>query len=529
MVNIVTTPEWKSVRILEQEELALGGENGNMNEQAIALVARSDFLKQRATYQYNTLVEANVDIANISVNQNVNVVDSGLYYKATAGATSLTKSAYDPLTQAKTYTDDAVNELGISSNENSDISVAIVDENYRRTWLEADSEGKPTEYSAGLISEKTADLVAENIGIQEADALGISIAIVDKNDKRTWLEADEQGKPTEYSAELMKEVIGNDFEATPTHVKSTYQAQTIKVVSGPDVICWGDSMTQGAGITGVQYAYPAVLQALMQNASSTATVRNSGCGGETSFTISARQGGNPMRLYAENGVIPASPSPVKMVMLDNNGKPIRPLVQKSGIPETNNDLYFDGTINGVHGRLAIVKPNGASPVWDSSNYYTFTRSEAGAEVVLNRPTPFYLDFAEARRGDIAIFWMGQNNETPSESVIADAKAMINHLKPMAKRYLVISRPKPYLNLYAQISDEEKLYLEYGFRFINVRQYLIDYGLADAGITPTSQDLSDIAAGLVPSSLRSDGTHFNNAGYAVVAKIVFERLKQLGWV
>ena len=105
MVNIVTTPEWKSVRILEQEELALGGENGNMNEQAIALVARSEFLKQRTAYQYNTLAEANADIANIAVNQNVNVVDSGLYKKATAGATSLTKSPYDPLTQAKNYTD----------------------------------------------------------------------------------------------------------------------------------------------------------------------------------------------------------------------------------------------------------------------------------------------------------------------------------------------------------------------------------------------------------------------------------------
>ena len=105
MVNIVTTPEWKSVRILEQEELALGGENGNMNEQAIALVARSEFLKQRATYQYNTLAEANADIANIAVNQNVNVVDSGLYKKDTAGATSLTKSPYDPLTQAKAYVD----------------------------------------------------------------------------------------------------------------------------------------------------------------------------------------------------------------------------------------------------------------------------------------------------------------------------------------------------------------------------------------------------------------------------------------
>ena len=104
MVNIVTTPKWKSVRILEQEELALGGENGNMNEQAIALVARSEFLKQRAAYQYNTLAEANSDIANIAVNQNVNVVDSGLYLKVTAGATSLTKSARDPLVLANDFT-----------------------------------------------------------------------------------------------------------------------------------------------------------------------------------------------------------------------------------------------------------------------------------------------------------------------------------------------------------------------------------------------------------------------------------------
>jgi hypothetical protein len=101
MTDINPTPSWAAVRQLEIGEFALGGANGNMNEQAKALAARSEFLKQRATYQYNTLTEANADIANIAVNQNVNVVDSGLHYKATAGATSLTKSAYDPLTQAK--------------------------------------------------------------------------------------------------------------------------------------------------------------------------------------------------------------------------------------------------------------------------------------------------------------------------------------------------------------------------------------------------------------------------------------------
>ena len=46
MVDIVTNPEWKAVRILERDEVALGGYGGNMNEQATALVARTEMLMQ---------------------------------------------------------------------------------------------------------------------------------------------------------------------------------------------------------------------------------------------------------------------------------------------------------------------------------------------------------------------------------------------------------------------------------------------------------------------------------------------------
>lgn len=57
--------------------------------------------------RYTTLATANADIANIPVNSVVKVTDAvagGEYEKPTAGATTLTKSAYDPLTQAKSYT-----------------------------------------------------------------------------------------------------------------------------------------------------------------------------------------------------------------------------------------------------------------------------------------------------------------------------------------------------------------------------------------------------------------------------------------
>lgn len=60
---------------------------------------------------YPTLAEANADITNLAVNQAVNVGESangGLWYKATSGATSLTKSPYDSLLQSKEYTDSKI-------------------------------------------------------------------------------------------------------------------------------------------------------------------------------------------------------------------------------------------------------------------------------------------------------------------------------------------------------------------------------------------------------------------------------------
>ncbi|MCU4616750.1 hypothetical protein KTJ50_15865, partial [Acinetobacter lwoffii] len=62
---------------------------------------------------YNTLAEANANIANISLNTKVSVLsetDGGDYYKATSNATSLTKSPYDPVNQSKDYTNHKITE-----------------------------------------------------------------------------------------------------------------------------------------------------------------------------------------------------------------------------------------------------------------------------------------------------------------------------------------------------------------------------------------------------------------------------------
>lgn len=74
--------------------------------------------------RYTSLTAANADIANIPVNSVVKVTDAvegGDYERVTAGATTLTKSAYDPLTQAKAYTE------SFASVKNKDISNISID------------------------------------------------------------------------------------------------------------------------------------------------------------------------------------------------------------------------------------------------------------------------------------------------------------------------------------------------------------------------------------------------------------------
>lgn len=69
---------------------------------------------------YATLALANADIANIGIKDKVEigeVANGGTWYKATAGATTLTKSPYDPLAQAKLYADSKTESFKKNSAE----------------------------------------------------------------------------------------------------------------------------------------------------------------------------------------------------------------------------------------------------------------------------------------------------------------------------------------------------------------------------------------------------------------------------
>ena len=63
---------------------------------------------------------------------------------------------------------------------------------------------------------------------------------------------------------------------------------------------------------------------------------------------------------------------------------------------------------------------------------------------------------------------------------------------------------------------------YGPRYVDL------LGALQAANDGSANDLSDIAAGWVPRSLRSDPVHLNDAGYAVVAAQFKAKTLAMGW-
>lgn len=117
MANIQGQKKWSEIRLLETHELARGGINGNLNEQAIALADRTEFLNQekankseivQGVFEFATYAEFNSAKANLPLNCTVVIGEENTTGTGTWGVgnnrwngSTLEKSAYDPLTQAK--------------------------------------------------------------------------------------------------------------------------------------------------------------------------------------------------------------------------------------------------------------------------------------------------------------------------------------------------------------------------------------------------------------------------------------------
>ncbi len=279
------------------------------------------------------------------------------------------------------------------------------------------------------------------------------------------------------------------------------------------ISCWGDSLTAGSGGGGT--SFPSVMQE--QLGTRGYTVRNKGVGGETAYTIAARQGAIPMTV--NEFTIPAGTEKTEITFA--NSPAIYPLLQGGS------DCINPCSINGVSGKITIEN-SGLTYVEGETKYY-FTRSAEGTEEnVSGGAYVTTASSAEKGKGDTLVLFVGTNGPKDVDELISIQKKMIEYNG--SNNYLVVgltyssNKNNEYIK-----SVENALQDTYGSKYLDLRAYLqSDKAFADAGISKTSQDESDIANGYVPSSFRYDTVHYNAAGYTIAGKRIAEKLAELGY-
>lgn len=274
-------------------------------------------------------------------------------------------------------------------------------------------------------------------------------------------------------------------------------------VAGTGIAAWGDSLTAGAGATGGSSGsatYPAVAQTLF---SPPRQVWRQAIGGQTATQIAARMNAVPILVTLSGGVIPASGTVA--------------VTEKSV-----NVLSGSGSYSGsLKGWLAGIE---GTMTTDAGGNWSFVRAAPGPAVTVGANTRFTSAWGHYLRGHTAWLWMGRNGAQAGRTIVGDIAAAVASLGH--SRFLVggvLPSTADSGAVLAQFNAlNGQLASTYGPRFVDLPALLM------AAADGSPEDASDVAAGFVPRSLRSDHLHLNDAGYALVARAFHAAHLAMGW-
>lgn len=365
-----------------------------------------------------------------------------------------------------------------------EVSIALTDANGAGTWLQATAgNGGPTAYAAALM--------ADNIGGFPAyvDVDGVSLALA-VGDHRTWLEVSLlDGGPTALARAMLTQAL-----QMPNRLY--------------DVAAYGDSMTQGAYGGGL--TFPEMLAA-----ETGLVIENAGLSGSTSAEIAIRAGGNVPLLSFTGGVIPAATTPA--VVTVNLAGPWS--------STDSADRVYSGSVRGITGLLTYDC---------SAGTWAFARAVAGAEIALPERAPFVVADPLGLHLRRQIFWAGRN-DAPKADAAPNIMRQIDRFRSLDLQFVVISCFNTASETAGSTGYDAVIALNHAIQdyapreFVDLRGRLIREGLVIAGITPTAQDMTDIANDNIPSSLSFDGTHTNASGRYAEAVIIADELRKRGWI
>lgn len=287
---------------------------------------------------------------------------------------------------------------------------------------------------------------------------------------------------------------------------------------GDYITCWGDSLTAQGGWTNRLSELSGML------------VYNGGTGGEGVKTIVARQGADVMMV--NNIEIPETATAVTLAtraddkgLMTEFGNTVTPLLQ--GGSHINPCRIGD-----VEGTLKWT----GSSYSDTTGTWTFTRSTAGSAVSITRPTALRTNYdMNFNSPYLMIIFIGQNGGYADyDDLIRWHRLMIEHSK--ARHVLVLGLSSGSANSRAEY--EAAMRKEFGRYFISLREYLSTpiydadgtivncYGLDDQDLTPTDDDLTAIASGVVPPSCLSDTVHYTSGTRTVIGNLIYKKCREL---
>ena len=348
-----------------------------------------------------------------------------------------------------------------------------------------------------------------------------------------------------------------------------------KAVPSKNINCWGDSLTAAN--------YAARVATLFGGARS---VINNGIGGESSTQIKDRVLGHaantsgitwstgtirlksrrvvPPRMIQESyrsswsqyGVTVAEPSKVDFYndlgLIGTSYSQLKAVCSVSGDTfsatahpfSDGNELYFLGASlpTGMYpGKVYYVRDA-------SANAFKVAEFSGGASVSFGAGSatalgPFYFDWAFTagmntniravtytdKDSTNCVLWMGVNNVSQVETIKADIRACVAHLKTLGKRVLILTLITNSdwtigtANYNSMTAVNDWLKAEYPSNHYDILAFLrSQYNPA------IPQDVTDYNNGITPSSLRVDGIHLNTTGNNLVADKVYEFFNSRGW-
>ena len=300
-----------------------------------------------------------------------------------------------------------------------------------------------------------------------------SVTITDANGQPTFLDANAtDGGPTPHAAALIATALSAPVVIT-------------------EISAYGDSMVEG--IHGAGATWPAVLATELSR-----VVNNYGKSGQRSVEVAIRAG----------GVVP-------LITLPSNTVPASGSVTVTCDSPADTSL-FSAVITTAAGTIAGIP---ATLTRSAAGVWTLTRNTAGTATPSPPRSPFLVTVPNPK--GVQIIWVGRN-DTIKDTAFTSIKATVDRM-PAGTPFIIISicnnidEPAGSAGYLEIQTLNRKLQDAYPKAFVDMRWFLVNQGLAEAGITPTTGDNDNIAQDIIPASLRSDGIHINSAGRSVTAK------------